>query len=390
MNSVNALFSTNNNERTRTNIGILTVCTNITAPETGLTSSNSEIGIVSAILSFLGHNDLDSLSQTCFTGLYAVKSFRQSAMKIEKILLRFFRNLEELGEFQSMQQGKTGTIVSGSVALQFFRRKVYDESDLDTYCMLLKCLDMGRWYEHIGYEYKPVKKQRSRYEDDYERVLNNEGMSQINVEGNDGDDIRGAERYRSIDIAEVWNFERSDGRRIQLVATRILPEAIVLGFHSTCVMNLITHKAAYSLFPRTTFKRKTTILVNARGQLLQKYEQAVQKYRHRGFRVKSHAPLNSAIEDEFGFVVPRWIGDRSTWVHRIEYFGHGELPKDNTGRVGWDIVSIGRRNYMEYEQLFTGDDERVAYEEGKQLLMARTEIEMVREKIGQRDRWATM
>ncbi|KAJ3965604.1 hypothetical protein EV361DRAFT_773789, partial [Lentinula raphanica] len=120
--------------------------------------------------------------------------------------------------------------------------------------------------------------------------------------------------YQSPNICEVWNFKRRDGMRIQLVATKTIPEAIVLGFHSTCVMNFITHKAAYSLFPNTTFKGSATVLVNARGRLLKKYEQAVRKYQHRGFTVNTKIPLKYTIEGEFGFAVPRWIGDKSTWV----------------------------------------------------------------------------
>ncbi|KAJ3764368.1 hypothetical protein EV360DRAFT_31619 [Lentinula raphanica] len=330
----------------------------------------------------MGHNELDLLSETCSTALDAVRRFRASAMKVENVLLRFFKDIEEIGVFQYMQ-GTTGTIISGSVALQFFKRTTYEDSDLDTYCLVSKCLEMGEWYEHIGYMFKPAVTQEATYKEDYERVIKSEGASRRNMGTNEGDDIRGATQYRSIDIAEVWNFERSDGRRIQLVATRILPEATVLGFHSTCVMNIITHRAAYSLFPRTTFKRKTTILVNARGRLLQRYERAVQKYRHRGFVVKTRTPHEWIVEDEFGFAVPRWIGDRSTWVHKIEYFGKGKVNTDNTYRVSWDIINDGpgRHNFMEYEPLFTGEEGKVAYEEGRQMLLSQMEKEIVQEVI---------
>ncbi|KAJ3729841.1 hypothetical protein C8R42DRAFT_637977 [Lentinula raphanica] len=343
---------------------------------------DSEIGIVDAILRYLGHNDLDSLSLTGRTGYYAVMIFRKAAMKIEHVLLRFFKTKEEIGKFQSIQ-AKTGTIISGSVALQFFTRTVYKDSDMDTYSMLKNCLDIGQWYETIGYQYIPAKKQRTIFQDDYRRVIQSrEGGSRLNVDGNEGDDIRGAARYQSPNICEVWNFENKDRARIQLVATRIIPEAIVLGFHSTCVMNFITHKAAYSLFPYTTFTKTATVLVNARGRLLNKYDQAIKKYRHRGFTVNTQVPLKYGIEGELGCAVPRWIGDKSTWIHPIEYFGCGEVSDDNSKRIGWDTVYAGRQIFLEYERLFVGEEEGVANEENKQFVLAGIEVELIREYIG--------
>ncbi|KAJ3967447.1 hypothetical protein EV361DRAFT_807255 [Lentinula raphanica] len=354
-----------------------------------LTNTNSDIGIIASILRYLDHNDLDSLSLTCSTGNVVVGIFRTSAMKIEKVLLRFFKNKDEIGTFQDIQ-AKTGAIISGSVALQFFTRIDYDGSDLDTYSLLQHCIEIGKWLLTIGYNYKPVKNQRHVFEEDYDRILQSEGPSRVNNVVNEGDDIRGGTRYRSVNIHEVWNFQRSDGVRVQLVATRIIPEAIVLGFHSTCVMNIITHKAAYSLFPFTTFKKTATVLVNARGRLLRQYNQAVQKYRHRGFMVNTTVPLKYAIAGEYGFTVPRWIGDRRTWVYPVEYYGKGKIPNDRAERVSWDIVYQGRQTFMEYEGLYTGDEEREAYEEDKQFILARIEVDMFREFVGDDSRMLTM
>ncbi|KAJ3819026.1 hypothetical protein F5880DRAFT_1490392, partial [Lentinula raphanica] len=339
-----------------------------------------DLGIVEAILRYLDHNDLDSLSQTCLTGFYAVSFFRKSAMKIEHVLLRFFKSKKIIGMFQHIQ-ATTGTIISGSVALQFFTRSDYDNSDLDTYTMLRNCLVVGKWYETNGYRYTPARNQQDTFENDYKRVIGSEGTPRMNLEGNDGDDIQGAGRYRSLDICEVWNFKR-EGLCIQLVATRIKPEAIVLGFHSTCVMNIITHRSAYSLYPFTTFKKNATVLVNARGRLLQKYKRAVEKYRHRGFTVNATIPLKYATKGEYGFVVPRWIGDKSTWVYPVEYFGQGNVPEDTAERVGWDVVYAGRQIFLEYDRLFVDEEERIAYEENKQYLLAGIEVAMIREYAG--------
>ncbi|KAJ3752745.1 hypothetical protein EV360DRAFT_54702, partial [Lentinula raphanica] len=306
------------------------------------------------------------------------------AMKIEKVLLRFFKTNDEIGTFQHLQAA-TGTIISGSVALGFFTRTEYEGSDLDTYCLLRHCLAVGKWFESIGYKYMPVKSQCHIFEDDYQRILQSEGPSRFNTEANEGDDIRGSTKYRSANIHEVWNFQRTDDVRIQLVATRITPEAIVLGFHSTCVMNIITHKAAYSLFPYTTFKKTATVLVNARGRLLQRYDQAVLKYRHRGFMVNTTVPIKYAIGDEYGFAVPRWIGDKSTWVYPVEFLGEGDVPKDRAERVSWDMVYRGWQNFLEYECLFKGEEESTAYAEDRQFLLARIEVDMIRESGGDED-----
>ncbi|KAH7877449.1 uncharacterized protein C8R40DRAFT_1040167, partial [Lentinula edodes] len=284
----------------------------------------------------LDHSDLNALSETCRIYCAVVKLFRTSAMKVDKVLKQFFSTHAEIGYFQHLQ-GATGMIISGSVALAFFNREEYRNSDLDTYCLLKRCLEVGLWYQSIHYAFKPVGKQNHHFHEDVQRVIESEG----------------AEIYVSRNIAEVWNFVRGDSMRIQLVATKIIPEAVILQFHSTCVMNIITQRAAYSLFPNTTFNDNATLVVNSRGGLLRKYDAPLMKYNHRGFQVEVKPSLDRTIgcRQELSFATPRWIGDGRTWIHEVEYFGPGPREVDNAHRISWDMVYKPRQILLEYFEL---------------------------------------
>ncbi|KAJ4479507.1 hypothetical protein C8J55DRAFT_429658, partial [Lentinula edodes] len=212
----------------------------------------------------LSHADMRALFGTCRTCRDAVKVFMKSAMKVDKVLRRFFREDNKIGQFQYLQ-GETGMIVTGSVALQLFNREEYKNCDLDTYCILKRCGVVGEWYQSIGYAFEAAGRQKARFSEDYERTMAALGMDREDVMLRIGSDIHGGERYMSHNIAEVWNFRNTEGVKIQLVATDIIPEAVVLAFHSTCVMNILTQKAAYALFPNITFLRNETLLVNAKG-----------------------------------------------------------------------------------------------------------------------------
>ncbi|KAH7867648.1 uncharacterized protein C8R40DRAFT_1064344, partial [Lentinula edodes] len=218
---------------------------------------------------------------------------------------------------------KTGMIVSGLIPLQLFNQQVYKNRGLETYCLLKRCDDVGKWYQSIGYAFEPAQKQEATFKEDYKQTTH-----------------RGGPQYRSPNIARVWNFESVAGLKIQLIGTRIIPEAVVLEFHSTCIMNILTQKAAYALFPYITFKQQATLLVNAKGELLRKYKSTRKKYKHHGFKVERLPDIEQIVgkHRELGFATPQWIGDSKIWKHEVEYFGPGMVQPDNVQRVSWDMI----------------------------------------------------
>ncbi|KAJ4493248.1 hypothetical protein C8R41DRAFT_919720 [Lentinula lateritia] len=241
-------------------------------------------------LLLLDHNDIDNLGLTCRWLEHEKQQFRSKANKIDLVLNRFL-TVGEIGGFQDIQV-LTGMVVSGSVALQFFSREVY-RTDLDTYCVLGKCLDVAKYYQSIRYEYRPSKDQLDHFEDDLSRIVDWRWYTEN----------RGP--YLQDNVLQVWNFDRN-GSKIQLIATARSPLEAILKFHSTCVMNVITHRRAYCLFARTTFKERCTVVID-RGD---RYNATgVEKYRARGF------------ESDLTGVAARYMKDYQTWHVAVENFG---------------------------------------------------------------------
>lgn len=69
------------------------------------------------------------LSRTCRDARYANRDFNNRAFNINRHLGRFFKDPKG---FRSLQ-ARTGTLISGSNALQFFDRTYYPESDMDLF-----------------------------------------------------------------------------------------------------------------------------------------------------------------------------------------------------------------------------------------------------------------
>ena len=86
------------------------------------------------------------LARTCQLARDAVHAFLKRTFDINRSLLRFF--LDPIS-FRSMQ-ARTGTLISGSFALQFFDRTFYPDSDLDLYLYDGKEQEVTVWMEQIG------------------------------------------------------------------------------------------------------------------------------------------------------------------------------------------------------------------------------------------------
>ncbi|KAJ3874162.1 hypothetical protein F5051DRAFT_299817, partial [Lentinula edodes] len=260
----------------------------------------SSQGIPDAFFAGLDHNDLDHFGATCRWGLQEKKAFLRRSLKVEPILRRFFSK-EEMSEFHDVQSA-TGLLVSGSAGYQFFSREIYD-TDLDTYCVLKECLIVGQWYMSIQYRFARREHQLSSFAEDFERVKN--------LQDNDG---RGQTDYDDDSIVQVWDFQNDKGITIQLIAARHCAVDVVLSFHSTCVMNFISHRAAYSLFPRATFKDKVTVKLD-NGKHNPSYEAGIQKYVSRGLRVIETPAISRMLDgrSDLAAVCPRFMDDSRSW-----------------------------------------------------------------------------
>ncbi|TFK58081.1 hypothetical protein BDN72DRAFT_725448, partial [Pluteus cervinus] len=75
-------------------------------------------------------------------------TFHKHAYNIEHVLSPYFPDCVD--SFQSIQES-TGALVSGSVALQFFSRVVYEDCDLDIYIQNGHEGPLQDWLQEAGY-----------------------------------------------------------------------------------------------------------------------------------------------------------------------------------------------------------------------------------------------
>ncbi|KAI0681753.1 hypothetical protein C8T65DRAFT_714348 [Cerioporus squamosus] len=248
-----------------------------------------------------------------------------------------------------LAQGSYHMVISGSFALQFFDWMYYPDSDLDLYlhpdCNII---DVGQYLEQEGYKFVPRSWQLPVYKDKAEHICAN-----IDVEVDDIEDKTEASvLYSFRSLRTMYTFERTlEGGKMrvaQLIVSRVLPLASILYFHSTCVMNIITYNAAYSLYPYATFERRDTLLVNLESQT----QDALAKYSARGWRVLANpSPLNEwLIRPEphnplyspwFFINTACWVCDNKSWVIQLDMDGVMPLPLPSASSQdpGWDPVA---------------------------------------------------
>ena len=164
------------------------------------------------------------LARTCKVAHIAMRDYFTRTFNINRHLTRFF---DDPLAFRSLQ-ARTGTLISGSSALQFFERTVYETSDLDLYTPLLFRKDVGRWLLAQGYHYTPNSIQNPDFE-----VASNEDHVDVHEFGYPTDD----NRMRG--VAAVFTFHKpspvqADKRlQVQVIVGCRSPMEVILYFHSS-------------------------------------------------------------------------------------------------------------------------------------------------------------
>ncbi|THU94161.1 hypothetical protein K435DRAFT_579369, partial [Dendrothele bispora CBS 962.96] len=255
------------------------------------------------LISELSPVDRFRYSLACKQARAYVVSFEERAFRVGRVLRRYFPDSLVLRRFRRLQY-RLNILISGSTALQFFNRSFYASADLDLYVNYSCVPEVRKFLEtHAGYNWVPRSHE--------ERVAHYRLYEASVV----------TPAYENRGIVGVFNFERKT-ERVQVIATRHGPMDAVLGFHSTCVMNVITFSHAYSLFPYTSFHYSANITIARRfccARSLLTSSAAIQKYEDRGWASalvpSSDVYLMRCSEFRKGV---RYVGDPSTWVVKLE------------------------------------------------------------------------
>jgi len=174
--------------------------------------------------------DLLRYSRASKTAHQAVSSYIRRIFNLEKLIGRFFTE-HQISYFRSWQS-KTGMLISGSTALQFFNRTFYPESDLDIYVEHRYCKVIAFWLISTGYTYEPRPGHSVQDLEEALRLTKSVIPKTIKFVSSS------TAAYLNYDVASVFNFHKSNpDRKIQLVACHHSPLELILKFHSsTCTI----------------------------------------------------------------------------------------------------------------------------------------------------------
>ena len=152
------------------------------------------------------------------------RDFLRRAYNVHKPLRRFF---QDPIAFRLMQY-ETGTVVSGSFALQFFVRSYYPTADLDLYVTHSGAEKVGSWLQGNGYTYVPaIKKRRGK-------VLKQPRSFKDAISSLDLAWV--PDEFYCKGVMGVLNFEGVVGgnrRKVQLIMTDLCPIRTILNFYSS-------------------------------------------------------------------------------------------------------------------------------------------------------------
>ena len=148
----------------------------------------------------------------------SVTAYIEKTYNIYRILRRYFADPLSFRYLQAY----TGTVISGSTALQFFDRSFYPESDLDIYAPKAWGKEVGHFLLHAGYVFVPSKSQHPTFDSEMQQ------KQVVTATGTYGN-FKG--------IAGVFNFAKvapdSTMLKVQLMVAVRSPMDVILRYHSS-------------------------------------------------------------------------------------------------------------------------------------------------------------
>ncbi|PPQ74440.1 hypothetical protein CVT26_001421 [Gymnopilus dilepis] len=239
---------------------------------------------------------------------------------------RYRRWFSDVLEFRRVLR-RSGAVISGSFALQYFDRSFYAESDMDLFVRIGGVGPLCEFIRSQGYA-------SIGHHQDYDECVA-EGGAHI---------IKAALNISSFEdpLLGVYTFQkfvvRASGRvdvlQVQVVVVDTEPiEHILFDFHSTAVMNFLTADNAISVFPLSTFVHRVSYISKIRTESTRRTEAWISKYEARGFKVVGSCNSEEAQHVVSGF---RYAGDCMSW--KIGLFEDKEAER---GVYGPPVLGVG-------------------------------------------------
>ncbi|KAK0505562.1 hypothetical protein EDD18DRAFT_1344383 [Armillaria luteobubalina] len=167
-----------------------------------------------------------------------VMKFMHDTYNTVTLIKRFFPS-ELAAEFQVLQQ-QTSLVVSGSSVLTFFYQSSFPDSDCDLYVHSHHCDQVIVFVLKAGYRLYHLMTSQN-----IESVFHTSKVSFYFCSNN----------YTLKTITGVHEsvHHADENLKVQVILCQESPVDVLLGFHSTVPMNIITHDYAIYLYPKATF-----------------------------------------------------------------------------------------------------------------------------------------
>ena len=173
------------------------------------------------LFDYCSAKSLVSLRRTCTAVKTQVDAYIAQKFNVDRILTRYFANPKAF----RFLQGWTGTLISGSSALQFFDRSFYPLSELDLYVSKGWGPEVGHFLLQEGYSFVPGQHQHPTFDS---------ALTEPRVQSN-------AALYGNFKgISAVFTFEKTGRggiRKVQVMLAARTPIEVILRFHSSMSNN---------------------------------------------------------------------------------------------------------------------------------------------------------
>lgn len=179
--------------------------------------------------------DIFAFGLTCHLAHRAANLYTARAYDIHRDLSRFF---SDPMEFRRMQ-AETGTLISGSFAVQFFERTVYPGSDLDLYAHPGLSMSVGQWLYEEGYKLVSTSMHNDMPDKNWKHEIydNWVGLEDFDIvpffDESEWDE-QGI--YRNMRVSDVYTWHQAtDGLPlvVQVISCHRSPLHTIMGFHSS-------------------------------------------------------------------------------------------------------------------------------------------------------------
>ncbi|TDL13253.1 hypothetical protein BD410DRAFT_847146 [Rickenella mellea] len=115
--------------------------------------------------------------------------------------------------------------------------------------------------------------------------------------------------------------------KVQMIVAEECPLDTILSFHSTIVMNLISHQAAYCLFAWTTLEDRHGVVVQEEVKRT-RHKAALAKYAARGFNIITRDEAKRERDKKHRSSLrsgERWVDDRLAWVIPLDMANRNDV-----------------------------------------------------------------